>query len=193
MEEQKMRSGNSPSYLIRNPHSYCFRIKIPLDLQDAISKKELRYSLGTGNLTSAKNKARFVAGQVQFFFKDIRNGCLRKMGLSESQIQKILKRFMRTTIQSYDEPMPDKRYIDFKDYHQYEDDASALEGTLTDLPYIKKDYLAKIYGKDFSDAEPDADKLLAEEGIPESDIDKSSLEYGKLCEGIYRAVVGMCQ
>ncbi|WDP88326.1 MAG: site-specific integrase [Desulfobacter sp.] len=184
-----MKTGSSPSYLIRNPHSYCFRMKIPLDLQATISRKELRYSLGTGNLSAAKTKARFMAGQVQLLFRDLRNRCFSKMDLSDSQIQSMLAKFMRRTIKSYDKPMPDKRYIDPEKYYQYENDADALEGTLEILPDIKKDYLAKIHGKNFSEAELEADKLLAEEGIAKSDIDKSSPVYGKLCEGIYRAVV----
>ncbi|MFC1494751.1 DUF6538 domain-containing protein [Thermodesulfobacteriota bacterium] len=41
-----MRPFNkSPKYLIRNPHSYCFRMKVPFDLHNTIGKKELRYSL----------------------------------------------------------------------------------------------------------------------------------------------------
>ncbi len=41
--------GKSPSYLIRNPYSYCFRMKVPTDLQGVIGRKELRYSVKTGN------------------------------------------------------------------------------------------------------------------------------------------------
>lgn len=184
-----MRTGNSPSYLVRNPYSYCFRIKIPKDLQKIIIKKELRYSLGTGILSAAKSKARFIAGQIQFLFKDIRRGYFTRMDLSETQIQSMLKKFMQRTIQKYDQPMPDKRYIDPENYHQYASDADALEGTLEILPDIKKDYLAKIYSKNYSEAESEADKLLLEEGLAETDVDKASPLYGKLCEGIYWAAI----
>ncbi len=40
--------SKSPHYLIRNPHSYCFRVNVPKDLQQLVGKKELRYSLKTG-------------------------------------------------------------------------------------------------------------------------------------------------
>lgn len=40
----------SPSYLIRNPHSYCFRMTVPAELRPLIGKRELRYSLQTGYL-----------------------------------------------------------------------------------------------------------------------------------------------
>lgn len=68
-----MRIGNSPSYLAKNSYSFCFRIKIPKDLQCTVCKEELRYSLGAGILSDAKPKARFVAGQVQFLFRNIPN------------------------------------------------------------------------------------------------------------------------
>jgi hypothetical protein len=49
----------SPSYLIRNQYSYCFRLQVPADIQNYLGKKELRYSLKTGYLSLAKSKARF--------------------------------------------------------------------------------------------------------------------------------------
>lgn len=59
---------SSPSYLIRNKHSYCFRMRVPEDLCDIVGKKELRYSLKTGYLGIAKTKARFLAAKVQLMF-----------------------------------------------------------------------------------------------------------------------------
>lgn len=53
-----------PSYLYRNPHSYCFRIRVPSDIQPVLAKKELRYSLQTGYLVLAKQKTRYLAGTL---------------------------------------------------------------------------------------------------------------------------------
>ena len=47
----------SPSFLIRNRYSYCFRMNVPIDLRPMIGKKEFRYSLKTGYLSEAKSKA----------------------------------------------------------------------------------------------------------------------------------------
>jgi len=41
-------SPKSPSYLVRNPYSYCFRMVVPKDLQKFVGKRELRYTLRTG-------------------------------------------------------------------------------------------------------------------------------------------------
>jgi hypothetical protein len=58
-------SGKSPSYIIRNPYSYCFRLKVPIDIQGWVGKKEFRYSLKTGYLGTAEVRARYLAGQIQ--------------------------------------------------------------------------------------------------------------------------------
>ncbi len=59
----------SPSYLIRNPYSYCFRIMVPKDLQAYVAKKELRYSLRKGYIPQAMCKARYLASQVHILFR----------------------------------------------------------------------------------------------------------------------------
>ena len=57
-------STKSPSYIVRNAYSYCFRMNVPQDLHRLVGKKELRYSLKTGYLGVAKQKARYLTGQV---------------------------------------------------------------------------------------------------------------------------------
>ena len=66
------QTRRSPSYLIRNPYSYCFRMFVPKDLQRFIRKKELRFSLRTGYLGAAKRKARLLAGFYQYYFEKLR-------------------------------------------------------------------------------------------------------------------------
>ncbi len=61
-----------PHYLIRNNYSWCFRLRVPLDLQLAIGKKEIRRSLKTGRIGLAKSKARLLAGEYQELFRKMR-------------------------------------------------------------------------------------------------------------------------
>ena len=70
----KSKNQRPPSYIIWTPHSYCFRLRVPIDLQGIIGKTELRYSLKTGSLRDAKTKARLIAGQIQRLFKRLRRG-----------------------------------------------------------------------------------------------------------------------
>ena len=93
-----MRSSNrSPSYIIRNPYSYCFRLVIPRDLQKFVGKTEMRYSLGTGYVGLAKSKARLLAGQVQEFFRRLR-GIVKLGELTDEQIAEIVNRYFRNFV-----------------------------------------------------------------------------------------------
>ncbi len=65
-------SRRSPSYIIRNPYGYCFRMAVPRDLRKFVGKTELRYTSGTGYIGLAKSKARLMAGVAQNFFRSIR-------------------------------------------------------------------------------------------------------------------------
>ncbi len=179
----------TPSYLIKNPYSFYFRIKVPKDLQSTLSKKELRYSLKTGNLSKAKNKARLLAGKVHLFYRDIRKGFLIDMNLSDLQIQDMIKKFLQGLIQEYDQPVISNQYIDERDYHHSLTDAEAVKGSLTVLDWKKAEYNAKVHSGDYSEVEPDADRLLGKEGISDADIDKASPAYGKLCSGLLRAEI----
>jgi len=55
----------SPHYLVRNPHSFRFRVNVPKDLQCVMGKKELRYTLKTGYVGVARVKAQLIAAQVR--------------------------------------------------------------------------------------------------------------------------------
>ena len=85
-------SSRSLSYLVRNPYSYCLRMFVPKDLQPYIGRKELRYSLKTGCLTTAEYIARFMAGQVQRIFKFLRKGNTALKKLSDNQIQELIEK-----------------------------------------------------------------------------------------------------
>ena len=62
-------------------------MKVPSDLQCAIRKKELRYSMRTGYLSEAKFKARVLAAGVQMLFRRLRE--LTTMKLTDEQITEI--------------------------------------------------------------------------------------------------------
>ena len=52
----KTKLSRFPSYLVRNPYTYCFRMNVPQDLQPYIGRKELRYSSQTGYLSRPDKK-----------------------------------------------------------------------------------------------------------------------------------------
>jgi integrase len=67
------KNKRNPSYLVRNPHSYCFRMIVPKDLRHIVGKQEVRLSLKTGFLSVGKSRARLMAGLIQQLFGNIRS------------------------------------------------------------------------------------------------------------------------
>jgi len=94
----------SSKYLVRNSHSYCFRMKVPLDLYSTIGKKELRYSLRTGYIGEAKQKAMLLAGVMKVLFKQLRQRGSRMKELSTEKIQEIVKEYITNSIDAFDFP-----------------------------------------------------------------------------------------
>ena len=182
-------SFRSPTYLAQNPYSYCFRIKVPKDLQKPFARKELRYSLRTGNLpeAKAKAKARLLAGQVQLIFKWLRTGNSLQMDISDSKINDLVKRFLRGLIEDYDKPAAHREYADDHEIAAFSDQ-NGLEEALECMDEIRDDLNLKLQSGSFKIAERKADRLLAEDGIVQ-DVDKSSPAYWKLCSGILRAMI----
>jgi len=172
-------SSRSPSYLIRNPYGYCFRMIVPKDLRKVIRKTELRYSLKTGRLGFAKHKARLLAGQVQLLFNNLRKGGTVLTKLTDDQIQKLVQRYIKDSIESWDRNF----------YEGWDDDVPGLR------PYEVVDFYEDIRDQlidglnhgDFSTLEQITDNLLEKNGIDE--IDKSCSQYRKLCAEIHKAEI----
>ena len=57
-------------YLVRNPHSYCFRYRVPPDLQKIVGRKEIRYSLRTGAIGRSKNMSAGIVVKVKRLMND---------------------------------------------------------------------------------------------------------------------------
>lgn len=65
-----MKKNNTyGNYLVHSRFSYCFRMKVPADLQQYIDRKELRYSLKTGYLGIAKFRVLYIAGILKQLFR----------------------------------------------------------------------------------------------------------------------------
>jgi integrase len=173
------QTRRSPSYLIRNPYSYCFRMFVPKDLQPYIGRKELRYSLKTGYLSTAKYKARIMAGQVQRIFKFLRKGNKVLEKLSDNQIQEIVQKYLKSYIDSIEERMYSDKLLPFGV------NASAFYQYIDTLGEIKQDIIVDLGVRDYSTVVSIVDDLFKENGI--ENIDKSSITYQKLCRGILRA------
>lgn len=84
-------------------------MNVPSDLNALIGIKELRYSLKTGYVGDASQKARYLAGQFQLLFAQLRKGGAVLSDLTEDQIQKLVQQFI-------------KEKVDFINGTNYDDD-----------------------------------------------------------------------
>jgi integrase len=152
---------------------------VPKDLQPYIGRKELRYSLRTGYLGVAKHKARLIAGQVQLIFKFLRRGNKALEKLSDTQIQEIVQKYLKSYINSIEERMYSDELLPFAI------DAQSFYEYINELDFIKQDITEYLGIRDYSTVENIVNDLLKDNGI--DNIDKSSVSYQKLCRGILRA------
>ena len=175
--------SRSPSYVFQDRYSFYFRIRIPQDLQPYLKKKELRYSLRTGYLSEAKDKARAMAVYVQMIFKLIRKGDRKIMKLTDEQITEMVKTYLERLLDEYDKPTPsiDKLFEDgimpaFSD-----------EEYVSDLEDSKREYKSYRISGNYQPVYDKVDKLLTEHGV--TDIDKTNESYWKLCQEIINAEI----
>jgi len=56
--------ATTPHFIVRQPHSYCFRMVVPHRYRTHVGRVGLRYTLHTGSLSQAKTRARTVAAYV---------------------------------------------------------------------------------------------------------------------------------
>ena len=173
-------TSHSPSYLVRNAHSYCFRLIVPKDLKKFVGKTELRYTLGTGYLGIAKKKSRFLAGQVQFIFQVLRKGFMGMGTLSENQIQELVGQYIKNSIDGLD-----GMFGGADEKSRPYDDPPSLFSYIKGLNAIREDLIVSLNLGDFSMLEDSVGKFLKVNGIDE--VDKASPEYRKLCIEIHKA------
>jgi hypothetical protein len=175
----------SPSYLVRNPYSYCFRMVVPKDLQKFVGKRELRYTLRTGYAGIARQKAHFLAGKVHFIFRTLRKGVSTLEKLTDDRIKVLIDQDIKEAIKSWDEsfyedvdkdeyPLP---YVDEDTFHSY----------LSDLDFIRDDLVTNLNLGDFSMLKASIDDLLKKNGI--ADPDTSLPKYRKLCAEVHKAEI----
>jgi ribosomal protein S13 len=135
-----MRHTNrSSSYVVKNQHSYCFRQGVPLDLQEIIGKKELRYSLKTVFPGIANSRARIIAGKIQLLFNGLRKGDSRLMKLTEEQIKELIGKYVKAALKNLDERVFEDPFG--SDYPPPFVDKSSMDSYVDSLDDIKQDWV----------------------------------------------------
>jgi integrase len=169
----------SPHYLVRNPHSFCFRVNVPKDLQRVVGRRELRYSLKTGYVGVARVKAQIIASQVHQIFRCLRKGGRRLAELTDEKIQELVQQYLKKSIENLEsrhyEEDPRGTIQDREDFTRY----------LGELDSIKDDIILYLGTGDYETVERSVALLLEKNGI--EGVEKNSASYVKLCRGLLRA------
>ncbi|MFC1581225.1 DUF6538 domain-containing protein, partial [Thermodesulfobacteriota bacterium] len=174
----KPTTSKSPHYLVRNSYSYCFRMKVPQDLQKYVGRKELRYSLKTGYRSEARAKALMLAGIVHRIIRSLRKGGAELSELTDDQIQAMVQKYLRDWVKRLDERWlvneAEDRFLNREMFHQY----------VRDLDYIKEDIVEDLALCDYHRTEKTADVLLEKNDVV--GLEKESRNYRKLCRELLK-------
>jgi integrase len=176
----KGKISKSPSYLVRGPYIFYFRMNVPRDLQPYIGKKELRYSLKTGYLSEARQKARYLAGQVQYLFRFLRKGGALLSKLTDAKIQEMVQEYLEYNKKSIEGWYEDPEESPFEDRQHYYEHLIMLD------EMIKDDVEFLALGN-YKSVEGLVHQKLLDHDI--HDIEKGSKEHIKLCRSMLQASI----
>lgn len=94
-------SRKEPSFLVRQPHGYCFRINVPKDLRAVVALHEIRYSLQTRDYLHAKSQALSLGVQIRRLFSELRRSN-NLPHLSPKDLKRIIKEFILSELSRAD-------------------------------------------------------------------------------------------
>lgn len=186
----------SPSYLSRNKYSYYFRIRVPDDMRSYFVQKELRYSLKTGYLGTAKPKAMLMAGLCLNLFDTLRKD-ENVMKLSRQEIQVIVNKAIRAFLE-YTEAhrLVGAKELDFSQNQKELSDLSDSMGVGLPSPGDTRFSLAALFSKatqltqqslkeaDYTKYERTVQTLIK---LNKLDIEKGSIEFMQLSREFLKA------
>jgi integrase len=151
-------------------------MNVPSDLQKFVGKKELRYSLKTGYLGVAKQKARMLAGYIQYLFRWLRDKGYVMSKLTDRQIQKIVNKYIRKKLQSVED---NRARYEFNPVPELIREQEFLEDAMSD---VQMDLQQSQYGT----ASFTVDSLLKKENIY---MEHDDFEFKKMCRELLKAEI----
>ena len=95
-------STKSPSYIVRQDHSYCFRMVIPAAFRAMVGRTELRYTLSTGSMYEAKQRARTIATYVLGLYNDFSDCSQKKKYPTPDEFTEMVSLFLEEFRKTWD-------------------------------------------------------------------------------------------
>jgi hypothetical protein len=153
------RIRKSPSYLLRVGTTYHFRYSIPPKYHDFV-RGEVRLSLGTGSLHSARPKAAFLANHAKEYLQEL--WCNSDMSLNKHDIKDALGRYLRERLDVHEQGRLEKS-----------DQTKGSEPVIS-LSSVDDDIRKQLSGKK-GHGKVDVKRFLKQTGLP--DIEEGSPLY----------------
>jgi integrase len=149
---------------------------VPKDLQRYVGKKELRYSLRTGYLGIAKQKARLLAGNIQYLFRYLRDIRHIMSKLTDNQIQTMVNTYIREKLISVED---NRAKYEFTPAPELIEKEEFLEDSLSDV-------LMDLQQSQYGTASYKVHNLLKKENIH---LEHDDIEFKKMCRELLKAEV----
>lgn len=93
--------SRSPSYLLQRENTFYYRVGIPFALRERLGRRELRLSLETGYLKTARTKAQLLAAVASAFFSQAQ-GDQDMAQLSPKQLNKLFSEWLRQALATWE-------------------------------------------------------------------------------------------
>jgi len=166
--------ATTPSYLVRQPHSYCFRMVVPPRHRLKLGRAELKYTLHTGSLSTAKFRSRTIASFVLELFKKLAaGGTSTVQTLPPEQIQGLIRDFVADCLKAQEAATLG---------HTISEEVWFAE--LDHLQMTKAEEGEELARRDFSRVSRIADRVLSAAGIT---LAPSSIDFQKVCAELLKA------
>ena len=168
------------SYLVRQSHSWCFRLVIPPDLRAVVGKYELRYTLYVGSKKKAKKLSNRIARKVKPLLADLRSN---QMSLSQEQIEKIVRNHVREVLEEMVESNASQRAARGRPLtpDELDKDIFGRTGLISTLELMESEYKENLARQDYSSVASVVDGIIKGNSLP---IKKDSEDYFRLCHDI---------
>ncbi len=170
-------------YLTRRNGYYYFRAAVPRDLLSVVERREIKKALKTRRLQHARTLAKVWGFRVEKLFFLLRCGML-----TDEQIRDTIEEFKRNKLKELDDDRLMGRGVPKKPggyfHHGDPEGVNEIDTLIDNYDDFMGELREDLAHSNFRPYETGVDDILSGKGVT---LDKSSLEYKKMCRGFMGA------
>jgi len=157
-------------YLSKQNYGYCVRIKVPLTIQKQVGLTEIKYSLKTGSIQQAKQKAKQIVTKVKLLFGSLQmnDEALTTMTITQTEIRRLIAEYVSEAVDLSEQRISSQRGI------LTPDDVERQADIVSSLKYDLQEQLSY---RNYRQAYHKVDQLISTHKL---NISKGSNEYRTL-------------